>query len=1530
MDTNNIQETLLSAMEIIASQTAKDVVKDKDDTEWNCTIIDDSKRKNGEYRVTNGSIKFTAYSSDTSYKKDEHVAVIIPKGNYENTKYILYRVSANGEPLSYTSPLNDYVQMTENLINNFSSISLNQSQKEVLVSSIELTQTLTPKNSTKNTIFNILGFECSFQTFLKAYPNVNGSYGIKIYLTYKKSGYETNTELLVLDSSEFFGDPYNFTLPSKQQKAFSLSRSEDLQKIEIRLYQKLTGIPEGISIPLITLSDIKVGFGCDLSKITDNTLDIYTLDSLEYNAEDSVNNIKRIGLTWYNKDEYDNYLGFSDGIFDPEYDEEEYLTEKNSVGALDAELDKEIPKTINGVQASSYVTVIEVAAANILTEVDKTLPPIIRNMNRELAGAVSNIKINDTLTAQEFLSNLVSSDSTKTESLSNYYETIKQESAALIDRFRVQLKAQAGYTLTSEEENKKEDDTLTLDNLLNSLNSIKEKIYRSTENIEYVIGEDVKDVIESTYGGYKGIYDSYNSKINKILEKILNQISKIQEIKDKNLNNLINNSALSSIYTPSFKEEDYENRYCIYWYRYTPGYSSLKDTIMGDDWERLEDYNNFGIPSFSDGKGYNTAIKGASESITFNYEPRFDKPEEKIIAILYFNHKQYKSEPLVLKRVVGDNSIMDQYGTLSIEHGIQSKDSYTTYGEDNFLMNTSESRLNRELKLSFSSEIGQTFNDFDGGVIYWYIPKNTTMLLATENNSYGFSDSAETIGPEHYREGYDCYSKDISKNGAETIDIDNYKFLYKIKDFYVENNNNNTIYCKIVKETWTFEAEKSFVFSSHGVSGTEYTFVVKPSGEQKALTANSSLVLDIKLYNYNNEEIPLYMITPSNASGLFGTSLVYSWKKADDNINNPICQTNIDENTGQITGCTITYDAQEDKICCGILELQATVRFNQMNENDTKTVKITSSYPVAFCSQENNVYIEGPTKITYSSMGTEPKYYNFPYRYYNNNGELSNVQWYLFNSSSGNSSFPEVETDTWRLIPKVSYIPTETFPIVCAGTSLDALYWYQPIIINQQSYSFGLVNQWDGKLQINEDGGYILSNMLVAGTKNNQNQFTGVMLGDVNLSEGDIIQSGMFGFQNGVASFGFRTDGTAFLGKAGSGRIIFDGNESVIKSAGYDNGTGISIDLDAPSMIIKKENVDCLKFDSNGLAIEIPEMKVETDNLIIDSSQSLIQLKSNIIDEAGNKIKDLLYASPERFELMSVDWSLIHGDPNDSTKVTDFTGSKIDLVNSEIYISNANFKGNIFLRQKTEGVNAQEAYGITFGEGGAKLIPSFGYSGSIQTDGIRANVEGFFIYPLESSSAASNMIAQFSEPNIILKVEDKDEENIKGEISIYNSSSSQGLYFEDIQSRLISTKKPLLILSNEIRLGTSSDSPDIIIADAKLKMKSQLISQKEDPTGYNNENNEIRINQEKLQAHCYYMTGSGTDEDPLLSKEEGFSWDTMTFGENTSTYGLQFFNDEYGSIAISRGDIWFKEGDAWTSLKGILANKADRKLNENK
>jgi hypothetical protein len=39
-----------------------------------------------------------------------------------------------------------------------------------------------------------------------------------------------------------------------------------------------------------------------------------------------------MGIVWYNKDENDKYIGFTDGVYDINYDEIEYLklSEKNN------------------------------------------------------------------------------------------------------------------------------------------------------------------------------------------------------------------------------------------------------------------------------------------------------------------------------------------------------------------------------------------------------------------------------------------------------------------------------------------------------------------------------------------------------------------------------------------------------------------------------------------------------------------------------------------------------------------------------------------------------------------------------------------------------------------------------------------------------------------------------------------------------------------------------------------------------------------------------------------------------------------------------------------------------------------------------------------------------------------------------------------------------------------------------------------------------------------------------------------------
>jgi hypothetical protein len=74
-----------------------------------------------------------------------------------------------------------------------------------------------------------------------------------------------------------------------------------------------------------------VGFGSDLSVIADNTLQIYTSQTQDYHlAELEETNEKNIGFLWYNKDENNQYLGFSDGLYDPDYDEIEYIKQSSA------------------------------------------------------------------------------------------------------------------------------------------------------------------------------------------------------------------------------------------------------------------------------------------------------------------------------------------------------------------------------------------------------------------------------------------------------------------------------------------------------------------------------------------------------------------------------------------------------------------------------------------------------------------------------------------------------------------------------------------------------------------------------------------------------------------------------------------------------------------------------------------------------------------------------------------------------------------------------------------------------------------------------------------------------------------------------------------------------------------------------------------------------------------------------------------------------------------------------------------------
>ena len=154
------------------------------------------------------------------------------------------------------------------------------------------------------------------------------------------------------------------------------------------------------------------------------------------------------------------------------------------------------------------------------------------------------------------------------------------------------------------------------------------------------------------------------------------------------------------------------------------------------------------------------------------------------------------------------------------------------------------------------------------------------------------------------------------------------------------------------------------------------------------------------------------------------------------------------------------------------------------------------------------------------------------------------------------------------LVPAPLYLEgLDCYAIVVARdqTSKTEL-WRQPIAIFQNRYASPLLNDWDGTFEIDEQNGTIMSSMIAAGKKDEivedeeviDNVFSGVLMGDVSLGAqtgfGDGEQIGLsnhsglgiYGFHYGAQSFGFNVDGSAFLGKSGRGRIIFNGNYGVI------------------------------------------------------------------------------------------------------------------------------------------------------------------------------------------------------------------------------------------------------------------------------------------------------------------------------------------------------------------------------------------------
>lgn len=255
-------ENMLTAMQIIAESQPNN-----NDITIDGFIIDASHAKEGVYTVGSGYSQFTAYAS-TIYKENDDVYVLIPGGDYNKSKLIVGRRMTEGSGVyNVIDELDNMVffHSSDSSLIGFSGKTLgiqanNNSIPEILIGIWEGSYAGVSR----------LGLAPTFTSYLKPLGIVNGNYGIRLLIT-------DNTgviERVEFDSSEYFGNPYNYIYSTRLTHVYELAAIKTIIKIEAYLYQKnnFTDFNEDWATPKDTdknifLTKLFVGVGATKGEI---------------------------------------------------------------------------------------------------------------------------------------------------------------------------------------------------------------------------------------------------------------------------------------------------------------------------------------------------------------------------------------------------------------------------------------------------------------------------------------------------------------------------------------------------------------------------------------------------------------------------------------------------------------------------------------------------------------------------------------------------------------------------------------------------------------------------------------------------------------------------------------------------------------------------------------------------------------------------------------------------------------------------------------------------------------------------------------------------------------------------------------------------------------------------------------------------------------------------------------------------------------------------------------------------------------
>lgn len=586
---------------------------------------------------------------------------------------------------------------------------------------------------------------------------------------------------------------------------------------------------------------------------------------------------------------------------------------------------------------------------------------------------------------------------------------------------------------------------------------------------------------------------------------------------------------------------------------------------------------------------------------------------------------------------VNNRTVAEYLADLVIEPNDETSGQYYIYNEAGQLIDSTQAEKRRWFNFALlKNKISLSGDDY----LKIDFPTDKTMF-----EFYTYKDN-ESENPSKITDGHIL----IKPKGSEIINLtmENEKdedetssklpYFYKIKYYNNPSYINNTVKVTLQVSKKLYYAEINMGFGIQGTKGTERTLIVELAGnypyvyhEEENWNNSRYYDLNIFLQDEKGDIIDLNTSTyqPKLSLSWYNKSIINEEKDGEGNITYSEFLEIVDKdnkkqikaNWNYFTGFSSFKDYPEKYIY--ILKVEFQGGTYKPLEGDEVTLNALEAYlPIPIRSQFETAMATGPTSVYYLSDGST-EFQKAPYKIDNDNTGIfeiaiddknllgAKLKWEdtieekdkaekkvaYDNAKKGLMPFVgELDTDNRLKVPTFYLKDSPNYAVLVKNS--NDFFGIYPILVLQNKYPSRVINKWDGKtLTIDKDKGLILSTAIAAGKKNSDNTFSGVMLGDWSNTSAtsDLTgQTGIYGFHNGEMSYAFKENGTAFIGTSSNGgRIEFNGNSGLIKSANYDTiHEGMEINLGAYSdstLVPPKITMKASNINSAIKAIEIGE-----------------------------------------------------------------------------------------------------------------------------------------------------------------------------------------------------------------------------------------------------------------------------------------------------------------------------------------------------